>query len=321
MKLSQLQPNLEKTAPQSAFDVEAAQNYNTKSEHFFKNYADEIKQILGTSADWKSPEFAKMVYDWQGRNGFTNRLLDGKFGPLSMARMAKNNTSLAKKYDPYAVWKAKHMDEKPHKRVISLMGEVDRIRKEMGAENIPLQLLLGWIQSESGGKLNSITTSAGFKEAGLFQISEEEAKSIGVDQDRVLVDREYAIRSGIKLAQHHAGQVDRVLEQHPRMKQFLPQNSDMYWRMAFFSFSAGPSSMAKLIGSMDASRESFGDWRSVMDFAAYNSAGYKHSPTKWLAHNERAWNMGGQIVGEPKKAVLRVERVRKEAMILVKGNK
>lgn len=90
------------------FDVPGAVNYNIKSEETFKQHEDEVKRILNTTADWKSPEFANAVYKWQKNNGLVGKWIDGKFGPVTMSAMAKLNDSLKEQYSSEAVtpWQA-----------------------------------------------------------------------------------------------------------------------------------------------------------------------------------------------------------------------
>lgn len=97
------------TAPQKLptdFNPSTAVSYNTRSEETFKTHEADIKKILGTAADWKSPEFAQAVYDWQKSNGLTGKWVDGKFGPLTMSTMTKLNPELKEKYtaDAVAPW-------------------------------------------------------------------------------------------------------------------------------------------------------------------------------------------------------------------------
>ncbi len=309
-KLAQLRPSqptpAAPTAPkqveQPMFDTNAAMAYNIKSKEYFKTTEADIKRILGTSADWTSKEFAEAVYDWQKNNGFAGKWVDGKFGPATMGKMTKVDSTLAKNYDAYAPWKLKHTNEKPYKQVASLTSEVDRLRKEMGATDIPLSMLMGWMQVESGGKLSSRGLES-LDERGLFQISRDEAKAIGADHDKIANDQEYSIRSGIMLAQHHAQGVDRILSKYPSMASAFSKGSDMYWRLVFFTFSAGGGTTEALVARMAQSGETFSTWDDVMKFAAANPSGFKHSPIKWSYHVNRAFNLGNQMAGTPQAAV------------------
>lgn len=290
------------TSENEKFNMPSAIAYNIKSEPYFKNYTSDIQRVIGTTGEWNSPEFAEAVYNWQNGHGFSGKYVDGKLGHETMNRIAQTDMTLTKKYDPYASFKAKYGDDKPHQRVINLYSEVERIRNLMNATNIPINMLMGWIQVESGGKIDDDITAPGGpgREAGLFQISEEEAKQLGIDQDRLLVDKDYAITKGITDALWHARSIDQLLSKYPNMQKVFQKDSDMYWRLAFFRFSAGPGTTEKLINHMENSRAQISDWNDVMKFAASNSAGYKHSPIKWAYHTYRAFNLGNRIVSAAK---------------------
>lgn len=313
MKIGQLkqpQPVQPPVAP--SFDVPAAVAYNTKSEQYFKNYEPDIKRVIGTSADWTSEDFAKAVNDWQQKNGFSGKWVDGKFGPATMGKVSKVDPALAKAYDAYAPWKAQHADEKPYKRVANLTSEVDRIRKEMGATDIPMAMLMGWIQVESGGNLNS-RGLASLDERGLFQVSRDEARAIGVNHDEVGSNQDASIRAGISLARYHANRIDQIMAKHPSMAQFFPKGSDMYWRLALFSFSAGPGTAEALISRMEQEGDKPSNWDDVMKFAAANPHGFQHSPIKWSYHVNRAFNIGNQIAGQQAVAGLAISMRIKNA--------
>ena len=299
---------------QTSFDVNAAIAYNTKSEQHYKQYEPEIKRVLSTSADWKSAEFAKAVYDWQQKNGLTGRWIDGKFGPVTISKMAQVDPALSKTYDVYAPYKAIHADDKPYKRVMALVPEIERIKGEMGANDIPTSLLAGWVQVESGGKLSSRGLES-LDERGLFQVSRDEAAAIGYDHDRIATDQDYSIQAGISLARYHANQIDRVLAKYPSMSQMIAKGSDLYWRMVFFSFSAGQGTAETLIGRMAASDRSFSNWDDVMQFAAQNPHGYKHSTVRWSAHVQRAWDLGSKMTDKQHIAEMVHERIKKAAKI------
>lgn len=311
IKISQLRPPQPKPAmPQPTFNVQAAIAYNTKSEEYFKNQAADIKRVLGTSADWKSEEFAKAVHDWQQKNGFAGNWVDGKFGPATMGKVAKLDPTIAKNYDAYAPWKTKHMNEKPYSRVTSLTSEVDRIRHEMGATDIPLNMLMGWIQVESGGKLSSRGLES-LDERGLFQVSRDEAQAIGEDHDKIGSDQDSSIRAGIKLARYHADRIDQILAKHPGMSGVFTKGSELYWRLVMFSFSAGAGTADALVARMQQSGEQFSNWDDVMKFAAANPSGFKHSPIKWSYHVNRAFNLGNQITGtQPAMAAYDLTRIK-----------
>lgn len=304
-----------------AFDMQAAIAYNTKTEQYYKKYEDDIKRVLGSSAPWTSEQFAQDVYNWQTKNGFTGNWLDGKFGPITMSKVVKLDPQLSKSYDAYAPWRDKHVNEKPYKRVESYMGQVDRIRKEMGATDIPLNMLMGWMQVESGGNINSRGLES-LDERGLFQISKDEAKAIGADHDKIGSDPDYSIRAGIELARYRAAGIDKMLAKYPRMASVFTKGSELYWRLVFFSFSAGSGTAEALIARMEQSGETISNWDDVMKFAAANPHGFKHSPVKWSYHVNRAFNLGNQMAGQQAavasvKVEMRIKEARRKARKLI----
>lgn len=315
--------------PSEQSNMAGAIAYNTRAETAFKSNAERIKQNLSTTADWKSLQFAQAVYNWQKHNGLDGKWVDGKFGPLTMSVMVKTDPALKNDYDPYSTWKMKHINDVPSNHVQNLAPEVDKIRKEMGATNIPLNLLLGWMQVESAGNLNS-RGLASLDERGLFQISKDESNAINVDHNRVGTDIDYSIRSGIELAKYRANQIDKILSRYPNMIQTFTKDSDMYWRLVFFAFSAGEGSAELLVSRMSNSGISFSNWNDVMEFAASNQYGFKHSPVKWSYHVNRAFDLGNRLnssISSSKTAEkikilnlnksLRIDKVRKTARTIV----
>jgi hypothetical protein len=179
-----------------------------------------------------------------------------------------------------------------------------------------MSMLLGWIQVESGGRINEISHGAG-KESGLFQISEGEAKAIGVDQYKVMTDQNYAIKTGIELVRHHEQNLA------PTITQLFQKDSDMYWRLVFMGFVNGEGAVKALVEKLKASGQQINNWADVMKWAQYNApyiAG--HSTAKWLPHIERAFNLGAQA--DNKMAVsfnvsMRIKSAKRKARAMVMG--
>jgi hypothetical protein len=97
--LTQKTPDDAAKKPDAQLDVAGAVSYNIKSEETFKTHEDKIKKLLGTTANWNTPEFAQAVYSWQKSNGLTGKWMDGKFGPLTMNELAKTDPELKEKYN------------------------------------------------------------------------------------------------------------------------------------------------------------------------------------------------------------------------------
>jgi hypothetical protein len=284
----------------SEIDLNSAIAYNNKYRQYFAKHDNDIKQALGTDADWGSKEFAEAVAKWQKDVGhFTGPWIDGKFGYMTMGKMAQMVPSLKSSYDPYEYWNNKHKNEIPTTRVLNLKDRVSQVQNEMGATDIPLGMLLGWIQVESGGRNTDVTTSTGkFREMGLFQVSDPEAKAIGVDPDEIHGNSDTAItkniQAGIKVARAHEANLQATLGKLPKMASAMPKGSDLYWRMVFMGFSAGDGTVSKFLQAMEQNNFVPKDWNDVMQFAKANTYGFKHSPIKWTAHVNRAFDIGNK---------------------------
>src|SRR5215471_2398527 len=57
------------------------------------------------------------------------------------------------------------------------------------AGSLPLPVLLGWIEKESGGELGSTTK---LREYGYFQVMPSESQQLKLDHDRIHVDADYS---------------------------------------------------------------------------------------------------------------------------------
>lgn len=102
--INMLAPDSKSAQPAATteFNLPGAISYNTRSEETFKLHEDKIKQLLGATADWKSAEFAQAVYNWQKTHGLAGKLVDGKFGPLTMSELIKTDPTLKEQYSPEA---------------------------------------------------------------------------------------------------------------------------------------------------------------------------------------------------------------------------
>lgn len=296
------------------FDVNSAVLYNSKLKQMFAQNEAIIKKNLNTTYNWESPEFAEAVYKWQKDNGITGKLVDGKFGPITMAAMSKIDPTLINNTDTKTV-KTKSND-KPYPRVIGLLDKVKAARQRLGATDIPLNLLMGWIQVESGGRLNDITNVKGGpgKEMGLFQISESEANAIGADHDKLTSDVEYSIEQGIKLARYHESNLAATITK------YYPKGSDMYWRMILQGFIAGDGFVKQLLNKLSASGFMPPSWEGILQFAQKVPYIAGHSTVKWTNHLDKAFDMGDKIVQKINVATFnsnqRIKDAVKQARIL-----
>ena len=106
--------------------------------------------------------------------------------------------------------------------------------------DIPLDFLLGWIATESGGFID-VTTSE--KENGFFQIMPSESRMLKLDHVRLSTDPEYSVRSGIQLVRFY---VNVVRTRYP----WFPPGTELFWRMVDFQHAMGMGAAASLLSSM-----------------------------------------------------------------------
>lgn len=85
---------------------------------------------------------------------------------------------------------------------------------------IPLYVLLGWINVESVGRLEGPTIIG---ELGYFQLHPEESQSLQLDHPRLRTDADYSIWGGIQLVRWKADGAQ---------KRGFPPGTELFWRVA-----------------------------------------------------------------------------------------
>ncbi len=91
--------------------------------------------------------------------------------------------------------------------------------------DIPLDFLLGWIEIESGRRIDSITNLC---ERGYFQIHPDQSKDFGIAQhQRLSYDPDYSVSSGIKIVRLMIGKTEALAKAYGFTK-----DSDLFWGMA-----------------------------------------------------------------------------------------
>jgi len=86
-----------------------------------------------------------------------------------------------------------------------------RKKLERVATWVPVDILLAWIDTESGGR-PTVTTHLG--ERGLFQVHPAEVKMLGLTEDefqRLTTDTDLALRVGVKMVKTYASQAKKDL--------------------------------------------------------------------------------------------------------------
>jgi hypothetical protein len=116
-----------------------------------------------------------------------------------------------------------------------LAGILDQHRGD-----IPLDFLLGWIATESGGFIDVVTH---LDERGFFQIMRSESAMLTLDHARLSTDPEYSVGAGIQLVRFYANVV------RTRYPWFSP-GTELFWRTVKLLHAMGMGAAAALLASM-----------------------------------------------------------------------
>jgi len=163
---------------------------------------------------------------------------------------------------------------------------------EKDRNDVPLDFLLGWIAVESNGNLRETTS---LDERGYFQIHPDESKDLRLDHQRLSVDSDYSIESGIKLIDFYARQAETL---------GIPRTSSSFWPIVKFIHAIGMGSAKKFFADMRQHNLSPTDWPAIRNYANSNRERLKkvlkHDPVKWV-HNVDAVISKGQSLAESSK--------------------
>jgi hypothetical protein len=161
---------------------------------------------------------------------------------------------------------------------------------QAAGNEVPLAMLLGHVQLESGGKPHDVTK---LDERGLFQIHPGTSKEMGFDHGRMF-EPAYNIWAGIEMFRRMA---DRMQRDFP---QLFPARGDLFWRMVRFEFAIGSGATRQILRTM------LGQGivpRSWPEFTAYLERNrdalfrlVKHDPVKWANSVNRVFETGQRLL-------------------------
>ena len=123
--------------------------------------------------------------------------------------------------------------------------------------DIPLNLLMGWIQVESGRDLGSLTSIC---ERGYFQLHPDESIMLGLDHDLVGTNAEYSVQAGIALVKMYRKTVDAL-----SAKYGITKGDDVYWRLVKLCHFI-PSAPKKILALMDEAGAKDRSWEGIRTF-------------------------------------------------------
>ena len=153
------------------------------------------------------------------------------------------------------------------------------------ADGVPLGVVVGWIQVESGGRVSEMTALG---ERGLFQLIPDEIEDLGLDAIKLSSDVAYSILGGMAL-------IKRCRRYLRSYGVDLPDGDELYWRLVKFVHSIGPGAARTVIreAARDGTLES---WHALKAYCQARDADYlhrlRHSPMKWIGLVDRMFEIG-----------------------------
>jgi hypothetical protein len=160
----------------------------------------------------------------------------------------------------------------------------------LAGSDLPIALLLGHVQVESGGRPGERTK---LDERGLMQIHPATSREMGFDHSRMF-DPAYSIWAGIEMFRRMA---DRITKEYSFL--FTRGRDDFFWRIVRFEFAIGSGAFRQIVTAMQADRWLPHTWG---EFRAYLAASRdrllhatKHDPIKWATNVDRVFELGEQL--------------------------
>jgi hypothetical protein len=148
-------------------------------------------------------------------------------------------------------------------RFRALLPLLDRHRGD-----IPLDFLLGWIDVESGGRIDR-TTAPPLDERGFFQIHVEESRYHKLEHQRLTTDPDYSVRSGIHVVSFYAA---LARKRYP----WIPDGSELFWRVVKLQHAMGSGLARGLLKAMRRHGVTPTTWEQIKAFETTAAAQRLH---------------------------------------------
>jgi hypothetical protein len=162
------------------------------------------------------------------------------------------------------------------------------IAKLAGAD-VPLAMLLGHVQHESGGNPNDRTK---LDERGLFQIHPGTSKEMGYDHNQMF-NPNYSIWAGIDMFKRMAARLQR------EYAALFSSRDDFFWHVVRFEFSIGSGAVRQILRAMQADRLQPRSWAQFRGYLQQNRQRLlhltKHDPVKWAEMVDRVFITGAKL--------------------------
>jgi hypothetical protein len=158
-----------------------------------------------------------------------------------------------------------------------------------GGTDVPLALLLGHVQHESGGNPNDRTK---LDERGLFQVHPGTSKQFGYDHNR-LFDAGYNIWAGVDMYKRMAARLQK------EYRSLFPSRDDFFWHVVRFEFSIGSGATRKILRDMASRKFQPRSWGEFESYLRTNRDRLfkltKHDPVKWGEMVNRVFATGEKL--------------------------
>jgi len=160
----------------------------------------------------------------------------------------------------------------------------------LAGSDVPLAMLLGHIQVESGGKPNDRTS---LDERGLMQIHPGTSKQMGFDHSRMF-EPAYSIWAGVEMFKRMA---DRLQQEY---RQLFPARDEFFWRMVRFEFAIGSGAARQILSAMRERGVQSRSWPAFVSFLRQYRDELlhltRHDPVKWAASVDKVFAAGNRLI-------------------------
>ncbi len=161
---------------------------------------------------------------------------------------------------------------------------------KLAGSDVPLAMLLGHIQVESGGRPDDHTS---LDERGLMQIHPGTSKQMGFDHNRMF-EPAYSIWAGVEMFRRMA---DRLQKDFPSL---FPVRSEFFWRMVRFEFAIGSGASRQILRALQAQGLQLRSWPQFVNALHQDRASLlhltKHDPVKWATNVDKVFAAGDRLI-------------------------
>ena len=162
--------------------------------------------------------------------------------------------------------------------------------ERLAGRDVPLAMLLGHIQRESGGRPTERTK---LDERGLMQIHPETSKQMGFDHNRMF-DPLYSMWAGVEMFRRMA---DRLQKEFPS---WFPVRNEFFWRAVRFEFAVGSGATRQIMRRMEVERFRPRTWAQFSAYLTKNRAALthltRHDPVKWATSVDKVFETGERLL-------------------------